>query len=300
MTPAERAVGSADVRVRRLILRTLPRFFILQSVREQTGKSTIFLNAVMSHALNHFQDLATLRGSTALLLSLAFALSEPALEDNLFRVAGRVLFESKDTMVIKFTITMLRGIERTRLGIKGFLSKPLAPNPTLRSAALALVLCSEQLDDKDRSFMVVLARALEYGTMVALADPDKCPLPGLSSEEDIRRLANADPCARQRAHELRTLLAKGVDADGDFCVRFVRANASKDAGMVEQEVEKMGIKRQHRKMATRCSRPGCDKVETRPRDFQLCGSCKLAVYCGRECQRRAWKAGHKDTCQKTG
>ncbi|GAQ82367.1 hypothetical protein KFL_001090180 [Klebsormidium nitens] len=301
MTPAEKTVCPVDIKVRRAILPALPKFFLADSMCKQIGRSADFLNAVMRHALNHFEDSVTVLGSINLLLSLRSYLKAAALEDNLLRFAGKVLAESSDTMFIKFTISMLHGVEHDRLLPKGYLLKPLATNSALRSAALALVLCPEQLDEDEYFLIVLLARALEYGTSAALAE-DRCSPPGLGIIEDMERLANADSFARNRAHELRTLLAKGFPEDGDFTVRFLRPKASEGAPgkHILQEAEKMGIKMADRKKATRCSGPGCDKVETRPREFQTCGGCKLAVYCGRDCQRRAWKAGHKETCQKTG
>ncbi|GAQ82370.1 hypothetical protein KFL_001090185 [Klebsormidium nitens] len=227
---AERSASPPDVRVTRAILQTLPRFFMVDSAREETGRSADFLNAVMRHALRHFQDLVT--------------------------VHARLLLWSS---------------------------------------------CEEQLEEEDHSLMVLLATALEYGTPAARAK-DTCPPPGVSIHEDAKRLANADPSAWARARVLRTLLAQEPDTDGDnFRVRFVRPKASDGARGVEgaQKAEMMGIQPAERKKATRCSGPGCDEAETRPGEFQMCGGCRLAVYCGKDCQRRAWKAGHKETCQKT-
>ncbi|GAQ82777.1 hypothetical protein KFL_001240080 [Klebsormidium nitens] len=46
----------------------------------------------------------------------------------------------------------------------------------------------------------------------------------------------------------------------------------------------------------KCSQPGCEKVESVAGTFQVCGRCKTAVYCSKDCQKRAWKEGHKDLC----
>ena len=33
-------------------------------------------------------------------------------------------------------------------------------------------------------------------------------------------------------------------------------------------------------------------------ELQCCGGCKLDMYCGRECQKLAWRKGHKSECKK--
>ena len=46
----------------------------------------------------------------------------------------------------------------------------------------------------------------------------------------------------------------------------------------------------------RCA--NCDKVEPGLGEFKRCIQCKLVVYCGRDCQKAHWKAGHKKVCVK--
>merc|ERR1712167_460524 len=43
----------------------------------------------------------------------------------------------------------------------------------------------------------------------------------------------------------------------------------------------------------KCSNPLCLKVETRPKEFNMCVACKAAKYCSRKCQKVHWKNGHK-------
>ena len=42
--------------------------------------------------------------------------------------------------------------------------------------------------------------------------------------------------------------------------------------------------------------PACGKKETKPWEFKRCGGCKSVYYCGKKCQVRHWKAGHKQKC----
>lgn len=47
-----------------------------------------------------------------------------------------------------------------------------------------------------------------------------------------------------------------------------------------------------------CSAPGCLKSEDFSTTFLVCGKCKRAAYCSRECQAAHWKSGHKSECVK--
>ncbi|KAK9807033.1 hypothetical protein WJX72_011354 [[Myrmecia] bisecta] len=42
----------------------------------------------------------------------------------------------------------------------------------------------------------------------------------------------------------------------------------------------------------------CGKLEEVVDTYQLCAACKARVYCGRDCQKRHWKEGHKAECKK--
>ena len=54
-------------------------------------------------------------------------------------------------------------------------------------------------------------------------------------------------------------------------------------------------RRERKKMMPVCSNVACGK----PLDVErplCCAQCKVAVYCDRDCQKEAWKAGHKREC----
>ncbi|GFH50162.1 hypothetical protein CTEN210_06638 [Chaetoceros tenuissimus] len=76
------------------------------------------------------------------------------------------------------------------------------------------------------------------------------------------------------------LLPSGMSPDelADY-----ETKTSKPADFREKDVEH-----------TTCDRPGCTKVGSKQ-----CQGCKLVSYCGRECQRKDWKA-HKKVCNKVG
>jgi len=48
-------------------------------------------------------------------------------------------------------------------------------------------------------------------------------------------------------------------------------------------------------VATECSKPGCTKKNM---SLKMCGRCKVAAYCSRDCQVAHWKQGHKGECAK--
>eukprot|EP00698_Gefionella_okellyi_P008940 TRINITY_DN2243_c0_g2_i1.p1 TRINITY_DN2243_c0_g2~~TRINITY_DN2243_c0_g2_i1.p1 ORF type:complete len:272 (-),score=40.91 TRINITY_DN2243_c0_g2_i1:85-900(-) len=41
---------------------------------------------------------------------------------------------------------------------------------------------------------------------------------------------------------------------------------------------------------------GCKRIEDYVGEFQRCSRCKQERYCGRECQKTAWRNGHKTEC----
>jgi hypothetical protein len=45
-----------------------------------------------------------------------------------------------------------------------------------------------------------------------------------------------------------------------------------------------------------CDNQDCQKPEAAPYAFQVCASCHIARYCGTECQRIDWVAGHNIEC----
>ena len=47
-----------------------------------------------------------------------------------------------------------------------------------------------------------------------------------------------------------------------------------------------------------CHAPECSTFEAVYGDFQICGGCRQAKYCGLACQRAHWRAGHKEECQR--
>ncbi|GAQ81038.1 hypothetical protein KFL_000690175 [Klebsormidium nitens] len=47
----------------------------------------------------------------------------------------------------------------------------------------------------------------------------------------------------------------------------------------------------------KCSHSSCSLIESASRRFKICSGCRLAVYCSQDCQKAAWKEGHKSRCR---
>ncbi|XP_063287837.1 zinc finger MYND domain-containing protein 19 [Pelobates fuscus] len=47
-----------------------------------------------------------------------------------------------------------------------------------------------------------------------------------------------------------------------------------------------------------CHYPPCTVMEKQLREFNICGRCQLARYCGTQCQQKDWPAHKKHCCEK--
>lgn len=62
---------------------------------------------------------------------------------------------------------------------------------------------------------------------------------------------------------------------------------------------------QHLKARSHAGGKHCDCCKKSEQELGLyelekCSRCKLSFYCSKECQRKAWYAGHKQACRKKG
>ena len=68
---------------------------------------------------------------------------------------------------------------------------------------------------------------------------------------------------------------------------------------IELELEPDVKEQLSRRMAARlCDAPGCSNTESEGTKFQKCSGCKARIFCSKECQKAAWKGGHKGECTK--
>lgn len=51
-------------------------------------------------------------------------------------------------------------------------------------------------------------------------------------------------------------------------------------------------------LKTLCSNDACLKNERPDAKFRRCANCRIARYCGTDCQAAHWRAGHKKTCKE--
>jgi hypothetical protein len=90
--------------------------------------------------------------------------------------------------------------------------------------------------------------------------------------------------------------ADGGRADG---VASADGGASTDGGGAAAAADGAGAAGGERgDVLYMCSAFGCGKHEARRGEFARCSRCRRAVYCGRECQLKAHKAGHKLLCER--
>lgn len=47
-----------------------------------------------------------------------------------------------------------------------------------------------------------------------------------------------------------------------------------------------------------CSARECRKVEGERHEYKVCDGCRASWYCGKECQLKDWKSGHKRRCKE--
>jgi hypothetical protein len=48
----------------------------------------------------------------------------------------------------------------------------------------------------------------------------------------------------------------------------------------------------------RCDQCGVEPPETKP--LKMCGRCRMAFYCSKDCAKAAWRGGHKQACRAPG
>lgn len=104
------------------------------------------------------------------------------------------------------------------------------------------------------------------------------------------------------------LLGLPVDISGAAVDREIRLPPDVEESVSESERRELTNKSIARKKkaikkhnATLRGSPPCDECGKRPpkgEEFPLCTGCHRAAYCGKVCQRAAWKKGHKATCKQ--
>lgn len=95
--------------------------------------------------------------------------------------------------------------------------------------------------------------------------------------QEMTRVAEDDPMARKRAQQLRVIFTSST-APGKGYVVPVRSEFRAAACA---EAQRRGLETRDKKVARKCSGPGCEKAEGSLGEFRVCAACRLAVYCGR-------------------
>ena len=86
---------------------------------------------------------------------------------------------------------------------------------------------------------------------------------------------------------LRTMVSDKLEELKSMNSNGIHSVMSKEDGTFQ--LESIELPRRYR-----CSY--CHRMETEREKFFKCGKCKLQMYCSKDCQRKAWLAGHKHEC----
>ncbi|GAQ87883.1 hypothetical protein KFL_003850040 [Klebsormidium nitens] len=112
----------------------------------------------------------------------------------------------------------------------------------------------------------------------------------------------ADEGAVRRSVQLRKVFSTPSEESCGAHYVFVRKATQKArkerADSVDLETSNLPLKQRHVYVERRkCSNTRCRMIESVAGSYKKCGRCKIAVYCSRECQKLAWKEGHKELCR---
>ncbi|GAQ85220.1 hypothetical protein KFL_002240210 [Klebsormidium nitens] len=272
------------------LINALPKLCLCESACKEIGKSTAFLAIVLQHASLVAALVSGFRNhqsAISLLHSVQQYADFASLEYGLLLLAERVFLLPDDKVTISRTLQLLqrllsgRSLDKSKwpASASASSSTPYDFPADLRSAMLALVLCPKQLDRENQILVTKLAALLssDAGQGTALGEEDHEML-----TQKMQKQAQNDPVAQKKVQKLRQALGSTEEEHVE-------------AGKELRGAERGASKVKEKKGTKKCS--GCEKVETKRGEFRKCAACQNAVYCGRECQKSAWKAGHKDVCK---
>lgn len=263
----------------RLLNSTMP--FSPGCMRKVAG-DTAFLKEVMKHAGSigetfQREDADECTGASTIVFNalLSGASDMQALRSELYLVAEEVLGESMSSDHVDLGIKLLCLIlEKDPLILEEDLLKPLPSEySSLESSLLALL------------FAVKIPRQTQLFAHIAKQHLWK-PSHGSWTFSDVEALYSrfkADTKSLSRAVQLSKMFSNAskelCDIGGIMTPKMSRkreqAGQSRLGSLLELEASPLKPHLGRRK----CSQPGCDKVESEAGTFQVCGRCKIAVYC---------------------
>lgn len=119
---------------------------------------------------------------------------------------------------------------------------------------------------------------------------------GMKPKVNAKRIDKvSDDTLLQILESLDKLKRVMIEKNPKMCREIEKESNQKVAdhfGVSVEEVQNSGSKMNLQHCAN------CKKMESVLGEFKRCIQCKTVVYCGRDCQKEHWKAGHKKACVK--
>uniref|UniRef100_A0A0G4I7A4 MYND-type domain-containing protein n=1 Tax=Chromera velia CCMP2878 TaxID=1169474 RepID=A0A0G4I7A4_9ALVE len=179
-----------------------------------------------------------------------------------------------------------------------------------RLSALACVLPNAAVADyinreKQRVFTIV-QRWLE----LLASDPRECRAPmllvafsaWLQTALGIREEDDTQGIGRLWCRRLWQQVAPSIDLSAIPIERLASVVQSMKERLAEEDGTSLHTSFQpSRRVYRQTASPPCDSCGSRVPSYMFCTVCKLAVYCGKECQKQDWKKkpkGHKEQCAR--
>ncbi|GAQ79307.1 hypothetical protein KFL_000280120 [Klebsormidium nitens] len=210
-----------------------------------------------------------------------------ALKRDLYELVEHVLANAKSRVQIDMAIQLLFMTANADLE-----ENCISEYPSLGSSILALLSLGDRIGEFARDLVNCAANDFWKKEIQTVQGGQMATL-------DVSERFKDDKKAVQRAIQLCRVYSTSA-APQDICEAFHierrRNKQDKDQRSSEERRKFATLPFRARLERRTCSNIGCGNTESVAGQFQVCGRCKLAVYCSKDCQKRAWKEGHKDLC----
>ncbi|GAQ83110.1 hypothetical protein KFL_001360070 [Klebsormidium nitens] len=250
--------------------------------RERLQSETVFLNSILEDALEASEKAKPSDLAVGIVKRITQFRSPLETEETVaiaVKVAGNALESSGSAAGIESALDLvMRMIDEDAARMAPLLQRRKSISDSL--LALELSSCPDE-GMKGKGFEILLSanaklqeldrRSFQVGYL---------RLPSDREMKAIQELAAKDHNVARRKKQLDAIFSPKASPGGeDHRSRDPAGKLTPMAGPRKQ-----------------CARSDCLRVEATAREFKVCAQCKLVVYCSAECQKSAWKEGHKQEC----
>ncbi|GAQ78484.1 hypothetical protein KFL_000140030 [Klebsormidium nitens] len=271
--------------------------FILASAKELGSR---FIKTVLQDALSASEYPSLGNDAIATLhmcgKSTAYACCvSPEAARIVFTVTSTVLKTTSDKGTIQFAMLLLGGT----FGRDKSLLKLIQSYSAISSCLLAMATTSATETDFNKLAVACLRMTLPGVMKEASSYGEKLHPEELKA---LEALLAKDELARRRRKEFDSIFgtemkeALSFGADEGSAGEF-KQSAEFSASRLTPSDEPTTFFNVTQSPLRRCARKECNRVETSAKEFKVCGQCRFATYCSEECQKHAWKEGHKKECK---